>query len=44
MADKTYLYVEITKRNKAKAKRMAKNADLTLRQWVNKLLAELIEK
>jgi len=44
MADKTYIYAEVTKRNKLKAKRMAKKSGLSFKQWVNKLLAELIEK
>jgi predicted HicB family RNase H-like nuclease len=40
MANKHYIYVEVPEAVKKKAKTLAKKADLSLRQWITKLLKE----
>ncbi len=38
--DKVYIYVEVTEAVKKKAVRLAKKADLSLRQWITKVIKE----
>ena len=38
--DKHYIYVEVPETVKKKAMRLAKKSDLSLRQWITKLIKE----
>jgi len=43
MSHKHYIYAEVPNSVKKKAKRMAKKADMSLRQWLKAVIEELKE-